>query len=151
VKRSGVGKLNAQAICWLCYKSNGRSMGLSLLTTKTGTTSAGSCKSIGFVSSIALKRPYLFLMSSKPEKMHQAKDLSNKTGLPYRVILEACKSGELPSYRPAGGNRGCIYITETDWATWLERIRIQPTVTKTQKVPAPKRALGTTPIEALAL
>lgn len=73
------------------------------------------------------------------------------TGLPYRVILDACKAGELPSYRPSGGTRGCIYISESDWATWLERIKTKVSVSKGPKMPAPKRAAGSTPIEALAL
>lgn len=88
----------------------------------------------------------------QPEQMHTAKQLAEMTGMPYRHILSACASGALRSFRPAGGSKGCIYITASDWAAWLSSVQTRRTLRP--MAPAPRRAgalPATVSVEDLAL
>lgn len=77
----------------------------------------------------------------QPEQMHKAKDLAEMTGIPYRRILSACASGALRSYRPAGGSSGCIYISDSDWASWLESVQTKQRLRPMAPAPRNQRAL----------
>jgi hypothetical protein len=55
-----------------------------------------------------------------------ATEWSKRTGLPYRGLLSAIKSGELIAYRPAGAVRGSFYISAEDFRGWLDSCRVQP-------------------------
>lgn len=53
-----------------------------------------------------------------------AKEWAEKSGLPYRAILKATHSGELTAYRPGGGTRGVIYISNRDFNEWRDSIKV---------------------------
>lgn len=63
-----------------------------------------------------------------PDHMSTARELARRTGFSYRTILQACTRGELESFRPSGTGTGTIYITDSAWAAYLDRIRTKTRV-----------------------
>lgn len=84
-----------------------------------------------------------------PEQMRTAKDLAQLTGFSYRQILNACAKGELEGFRPSGNGQGTIYITDSAWSDYLERIKVK---TKVKGRPSKANPSGKTrPVSELAL
>lgn len=51
-----------------------------------------------------------------------------RTRIPYRTILSAAARGELAAVRPSGTAHGCILISESSWADWIEGVRLRTRV-----------------------
>jgi hypothetical protein len=59
------------------------------------------------------------------EKYWTAKEWAMRTRIPYRTILSAAARGELAAVRPSGTAHGCILISESSWAAWIEGARLR--------------------------
>jgi hypothetical protein len=62
------------------------------------------------------------------EKYWTAKEWAMRTRIPYRTILSAAARGELAAVRPSGTAHGCILISESSWADWIEGVRLRTRV-----------------------
>jgi hypothetical protein len=54
-----------------------------------------------------------------------AKEWARRTRVPYRSILAATANGQLAAVRPSGTTSGCILITESSWAAWMQEIEVR--------------------------
>jgi hypothetical protein len=68
----------------------------------------------------------LAIQKAMIEETHwTAKEWAERTRIPYRSILAAVASGQLAAVRPSGTVHGCILITESSWAAWMQEIEVR--------------------------
>jgi hypothetical protein len=68
------------------------------------------------------------MQRASEETYWTAKEWAMRTRIPYRTILNAASRGELAAVRPSGTAHGCILISESSWAAWIEGVRLRTRV-----------------------